>query len=134
MGKILKPIKNPKTYGAKAAKELRENQTFNDLHKTYKLLNKNCKKNEQINYFKNQLNLMIGKARLRTRFEKNPVILKDIQKHMEKIITANLFQSSLSSEQKSKVILKVMKDINKLPDSKVLNYIKNVENWYKDKK
>ncbi|MEI8363832.1 MAG: hypothetical protein WCF78_00025 [archaeon] len=134
MGKILKPIKNPKTYGAKAAKELRENKTFNDLHQTYKILNKVDKKNEQTNYFKNQLNLMIGRARLRTRFEKNPVLLKDIQKHMEKIIAANMFQSALSNAEKSKVILKVMTDINKLPDSKVLDYIKDVENWYRKHK
>jgi len=127
-----KPVEvntKPKTYGAKAAQELRENSRFLDLSLKHKVFNKHKGTPAMAKvrpHIKNELNKMILVKRLEKRFEKDPVLFKKIEKNINELFTNNKF-TTLPETQQEKIILSIMKNINKLSDNTVQDYTNSLK-------
>jgi len=114
-------IKN--RYKIEARNQMKKDPKFNtEAHKNSLFSKKICGRDVHIEV-KNNLNIMIGKHVLSQRFKSNPEMLKKISAELEKYYSNKIYFIRISELEKSKKITKVLRDVNKLEDNKVLDYL-----------
>jgi len=117
-------IKN--RYKIEARNKMKKDLIFKAEARKNKLFSKRLNGKDVHIEVKNNLNIMIGKHILFQKFKSNPEMLKKINSELEQYYANKLYFMRISESEKSKMITNVLKEINKLNDSELLNYLKKL--------
>ncbi|GEM_PF-7050575 len=129
MGRILKS----NSYRSKVAMNLKKNSEHIENVKDYKLFSRLKTNKEPALQKYNKLGTTIGEHLLQERFKGNKELLTKINAEFNNFKLKHLWNISYKPEQVSKIIIQIRKDISRLPDDKVLDYLKNIDKLMAEK-
>jgi len=129
VGKLIKII----SYRSKVATELKKNSAHIQNVKEYKLFDRiRTNKDPAVQKY-NTLGTFVGESLLKERFKGNTEMLSKINKEFNDFKLKHLWHISYKPEQVKKIVIQIRKDISRLPDDKVLDYLKNIDKLMAEK-